>query len=261
MRQLRRQRREVELLHRQQAHRLAAEQGDVELASGDELFDEERLTVLVAQRLHLPHQLVVVVDDRRRGDAERGVLLGELDEQRILQVLHRAQVGGARPRPRRQKRRFRRRQTRRAQELAQLADEVGRRAGAGNPSGQLLAILWFSAMARPVSAEEQPRFGVAPPQPWVEAVSADLKVAAPVDEISSGVHVLLSDTQVRLFPRSFVRYRHLARRALSAEGVSGISQVSISFDPSYQELTIHHVRLGWCAARRAGMRCAASRSS
>lgn len=109
--------------------------------------------------------------------------------------------------------------------------------------GRLLAILWFSSVARQVSAEEAPRFGVAPPPSWVEAVSADLKVSAPVDEISSGVHVLLSDTQVRLFPRSFVRYRHLARRALSAEGVSAISQVSLSFDPSYQQLTIHHVRL------------------
>ncbi len=39
--------------------------------------------------------------------------------------------------------------------------------------GQLLAILWFSAMARPVSAEEQPRFGVAPPQPWVTVLRAE----------------------------------------------------------------------------------------
>lgn len=117
---------------------------------------------------------------------------------------------------------------------------------------RLLAILWFSSVARPVSAEEAPRFGVAPPPSWVEAVSADLKVSAPVDEMAAGVHVLLSNTQVRLFPRSFVRYRHLARRALSAEGVSAISQVSLSLTRATS--SSRSTTFGWCGARRAGTR-------
>lgn len=118
----------------------------------------------------------------------------------------------------------------------------------------LLMILWFPVVAGSASAEEAPRFQVAPPPGWVEVIPPDLAAPAPVDEISSGVHVVLSDTQLRRLPRSFVRYRHLARRALSAEGVSAISEVRITFDPSYQQLTIHGVGLLRGQERRDALR-------
>ncbi|MFO0726586.1 MAG: DUF3857 domain-containing protein [Myxococcota bacterium] len=109
--------------------------------------------------------------------------------------------------------------------------------------GGLLGLITIALAAGPAGAEVDPRFKVGPPPTWVRVIPPDLTAVPPAGEISSGVHVLLSDTQVRAAETSAVRYRHLVRRVLSADGVAAVSEIQISFDPSYQTLSLHQVRV------------------
>jgi len=96
-------------------------------------------------------------------------------------------------------------------------------------------------------------FEVAPAPAWVEPVPVDASLTAP-DEARSGVDYILMDDQVRVVGASHERYRHLAHRVLSAEGVANGSEIRIDFDPEYRRLVVHGVWL-----QRGGRRIAALR--
>lgn len=77
---------------------------------------------------------------------------------------------------------------------------------------------------------------------WVEPHAPDVLAAAPAG-VSQGIHYLLFDMQTRLEPHGRSTYRHFAARALSTAGVESLANLEISFDPSYQTLTLHFVQL------------------
>jgi hypothetical protein len=91
-------------------------------------------------------------------------------------------------------------------------------------------------------------FDVQPAPAWVEPLAPDLARPAPA-ETSGGVDYLVVDDQVRVSPESFERYRHIARRMVSAKGVADGSELRIDFDPQYERLVLHEVSL-----RRGGAR-------
>lgn len=80
---------------------------------------------------------------------------------------------------------------------------------------------------------------IAPPPAWVDAIPVPVDVKAPSSSV--GEHYLLVESQADV--ASGATYRHQAYRILDPAGLRRGAQVSLSFDPDYETLTLHHVRL------------------
>jgi transglutaminase-like putative cysteine protease len=86
-------------------------------------------------------------------------------------------------------------------------------------------------------------FTVSAPPAWVEAIAPDLAASAPTEQLSAGVHYLLSDTQTRVDAQDRTTWRHLAMKAVNQSGVESVAHVQIGFDPAWQVLSLHSIRL------------------
>ncbi|MDY7232609.1 DUF3857 domain-containing protein [Hyalangium rubrum] len=102
-----------------------------------------------------------------------------------------------------------------------------------------MALCFLGSPAR--AASQQP-FRVGPPADWVKPLSLPAKPGAssPGAE-AAGTLYLLSDEQVRVTDKTVQRYLHTAHQVLSTGGVEDASNVTTTFDPSYQRLTLHGV--------------------
>lgn len=76
---------------------------------------------------------------------------------------------------------------------------------------------------------------------WVLPVKADLNKAPIAKNISSGYFLELIDQQVNLGNNT--RYVRFIRNIVNETGVQNASEVSVSFDPQYQEVVFHTVNL------------------
>ena len=105
----------------------------------------------------------------------------------------------------------------------------------------LLRLGWFFLVAASAavcaSAAETVAYG--PPPDWVDRV--DVVPASTVREHSSGVAYELVDSQVHV-EREESYVRNVAR-ILAENGLSSCGELRFTFDPDYQTLTIHHVRI------------------
>jgi transglutaminase-like putative cysteine protease len=86
-------------------------------------------------------------------------------------------------------------------------------------------------------------YAIAPPAEWVAPLEIPFDSKPPDDEVSSGAHWLAIDRQIRVGPDSQKTYSLYAVRLLNEQGVDDNANLSIDFDPSYQTLTLHQVRL------------------
>ncbi len=108
-----------------------------------------------------------------------------------------------------------------------------------------LAGVALCLLIAPPSALSQPAgrtWTVAPPPSWVRTQAlpaADTPLRAAAD---SGRLYLLVDHQVRVGAPT-TDYRRYAWTALSTAGVQNASEIQLRFDPSFERLVIHHVRL------------------
>lgn len=93
------------------------------------------------------------------------------------------------------------------------------------------------------SCAARPEFDIAPTPAWVHPVAPSLKDPLPGDALTQGVRALLVDSQVLVEARDRVRYRHLATQATTTESVESQANISIGFDPSFERLTLHFVRV------------------
>ncbi len=112
--------------------------------------------------------------------------------------------------------------------------------------GLTLACL-LPALAVPVAAASREAavegpWTIAPPPFWVEQSVLPTPPAA-TSQASDGIAYILFDRQVRVSSSGVADYRRVAWTAVSTAGVQGASEVALSFDPTYQELIIHDVRL------------------
>lgn len=82
-------------------------------------------------------------------------------------------------------------------------------------------------------------FEVAPPPSWI--LTAEIPVAGAPQEHPSGVDFFLLDQQVHI--EKGQTYLRRAYQIVSDSGRQNSGQLSLSFDPSYQSLTIHHLQL------------------
>lgn len=97
----------------------------------------------------------------------------------------------------------------------------------------LLALL---ALALPLQARE---FSVAPTPAWTDRVEVPAEVALAKQNVRWGIYDILSDHQVR----GAARYYRTVRKVLSPRGVSNASELTLDFDPTFEELVIHEITL------------------
>ncbi|HST21960.1 MAG TPA: DUF3857 domain-containing protein [Blastocatellia bacterium] len=74
---------------------------------------------------------------------------------------------------------------------------------------------------------------------WVESVS----IPQPAQSASSDADYLLYDNQIRVSSSATERYSRQVKKVLSAAGLANAAQIQLGFEPSYEELVIHYIRI------------------
>ncbi len=94
--------------------------------------------------------------------------------------------------------------------------------------------------ARPAeSVASAVSFAMAAAPAWVQPLASEPPPSA--DPASDGISYLLVDQQENLEPRA--SYYHEARQITSENGVQNGAAIAVTFDPSYQKLIFHSIRL------------------
>jgi transglutaminase-like putative cysteine protease len=102
-----------------------------------------------------------------------------------------------------------------------------------------IAIILFCCNAAfPASRE----YAIGPVPAWVRSPSVAYDAETP-DDAADGVYYLLEEDQVRLAKDSIQTYTHYVIRLLNNTGVENNSQISIGFDPLYESVTVHFIRV------------------
>ncbi len=114
----------------------------------------------------------------------------------------------------------------------------GRWAAAWHRMAAAMALAVAAAM--PATGREVP---VEPPPAWVNAIAVPLDAMAAPGTSSGGVEYLLSDRQTRLEAHDRIAYNHYAMRAITGDGVEDAAHVQVSFDPTYETLTLHSIKV------------------
>lgn len=76
---------------------------------------------------------------------------------------------------------------------------------------------------------------------WVAPLRPDITTAIADSDMSSGMYYLLSDYQTHIAHQQ--TFRHYAVKILSETGVQNNSEISLPFDPSYEKLEFHYIRI------------------
>ncbi len=95
----------------------------------------------------------------------------------------------------------------------------------------------------PAAGAAERGLGFGAPPDWVEHVAVDGRASPPATEISGGIDYLLADQQLRVGPRGEERFVPFAKRIVNEAGLESASQLSVSFDPSYESVELHYLRL------------------
>jgi transglutaminase-like putative cysteine protease len=108
--------------------------------------------------------------------------------------------------------------------------------GSARPALPLALIL----LAAPALGAAE-RVTLAPPPPWVVEAALPDDGALPLDQIESGLFDLLRDTQTH--GGLGATYTRVARKIVNTSGVQNGSELKLGFDPIYERLVFHHVRV------------------
>ena len=92
------------------------------------------------------------------------------------------------------------------------------------------------------SAAANQNFSVKPPSPWVENLPAGAPTAAASSD-NSGVVEILADFQYRITASGTERYYHRVKKLVSSSALEDSAEIKVDFEPSYQQLVIHHVSI------------------
>ena len=121
----------------------------------------------------------------------------------------------------------------------------------------LVSPLWAAVDKKPVPAAAKPAkpaaskpaaaapkadegFAIGPAPAWVERVAVEGLPELPQLPLAP-LQYLLIDEQTRLEPNGQVRYLRQVQKINSTTALERAAQLSITFDPSYQKLTLHEV--------------------
>jgi transglutaminase-like putative cysteine protease len=103
----------------------------------------------------------------------------------------------------------------------------------------ILGLAAVASLAAPANAAPTVRKGPIPG--WVEQMRSPRDAVPPASAVA--VYYTILDRQVRHRHGELEQFSRYADMALSTDGVQQVSRVSVQFEPSYQTLTIHHLRV------------------
>lgn len=103
--------------------------------------------------------------------------------------------------------------------------------------------LWVGLAPALAQTPAAPAPQQAPPEAWVLPFAIETLAATPVNEATGGLHYLLYEQQVRAGPDRLSTYRRYALRPEQASALQNAAHVEMEFNPLYQRLVIHHVRV------------------
>ena len=101
-----------------------------------------------------------------------------------------------------------------------------------------LVFLWYctNATANSVQISNEPH--------WTKPLPVPTRITYPASEIQNGIYYLILDVQTRVRPNQPVQtYQHYAEHIVNQNGVAENSQINISYDPSYQSLNLHALKI------------------
>ena len=108
----------------------------------------------------------------------------------------------------------------------------------------LLLFIFVGSRAESTDSANHPNLRQAPLPAWFTPLGHDLVAASQTPlagPSSSGLEYLLFDRQVEIGGEASTM--HIAYRVTSEAGLSSAAQLNFKFDPSYQRLTLHFIRL------------------
>lgn len=100
-------------------------------------------------------------------------------------------------------------------------------------------------------------FKITAAQPWVKKETPPRKVSIATDSISDGVLIALYDVQVNIKSAAETRFVHIVKRVMNPSGAQSAARVSVTFDPSYQVLTLHDIAIFRDGSRASQLKAAA----
>jgi flavin reductase (DIM6/NTAB) family NADH-FMN oxidoreductase RutF/transglutaminase-like putative cysteine protease len=104
-----------------------------------------------------------------------------------------------------------------------------------------LSLAAFSLAAAPPRSRGNREVSIGPEPSWILPVKYDPDAEAPPGSSSGGVYYLLSDAQECVLPAE--SYRRIAVKVLSESGSQTASDISADWDPEYQSLVFHSLRV------------------
>ena len=105
-----------------------------------------------------------------------------------------------------------------------------------------LLIAWFALLPVTLLAADMVRYG---PEPgWLAPVSVEYHSEAPLDVVLDGAHYLHFERQVRVPPSGDAAYYfRYVMQITNQAGLDNQSQINISFDPIYERIELHRLRV------------------
>jgi transglutaminase-like putative cysteine protease len=85
-------------------------------------------------------------------------------------------------------------------------------------------------------------YDIGPAASWVKPVAVTISPLPPEKRNGHAMRHLLIDTQTHVGRKDCDNFRHFVSSAINSEGIDGVSQFTVSFDPEYQKLVLHTAR-------------------
>lgn len=108
----------------------------------------------------------------------------------------------------------------------------------GSRASVWLTVIFF-AFIIPGGVSAKSSYVIKPAPSWVDPVS----VPQSAQGASSDEQYLLFDNQIRVSRAATERYSRLVEKVISAAGLASAAQIQLGFEPSYEELVIHYIRI------------------
>ncbi|MEA2204483.1 MAG: hypothetical protein QOE77_1259 [Blastocatellia bacterium] len=89
----------------------------------------------------------------------------------------------------------------------------------------------------------KPAFVVKPPAAWVRTSDVEIERRSAANAATGSTTLVLDDNEIRISKASVERYYHYALRIENTAGLDDVSQLKFYFEPSYQQLAIHFIRI------------------
>lgn len=103
---------------------------------------------------------------------------------------------------------------------------------------------YFAALTLLISLPGVAEVALSPLPQWIVSQQPALNSDVPEQDISNGIYYLLADTQM-LVPANGQRqiFEHYASLVTSSKGLEQAGQISIYFDPGYQQIALHQLNI------------------